>query len=305
MLRRGPIGFWPLYTVAVAKNPTKERGGNAGVQRITTVDNPDGGTPVAFIAMLGAILVAGIVGVFFFANNRESNIDIAPVAALDHWHVAYLINDCGIDLPAGQGFEDPDGVHTHGDGLLHLHPTNPSASGRNTTLGKYFEGSGGELTDEYLVAGTNEFFATRLDEANGCDGEPAELKLAVWDNAFDETASPRVITENLADFRFTPGMAITLALVPEGGEVPTVPVERITALAETGPGGEIAGVEPGESPFVTTTPPEVVDDGTDADAETDGETETETDGEDGAGAADPAEGDAEDDGAADAESEDG
>ena len=56
-------------------------------------------------------------------------------------------------------------------------------------------------------------------------------------------------------------MAITLALLPEGAEIPRPPADRITALAETGPGGPIVGVEEGESPFVTTTTTEPPADG--------------------------------------------
>ena len=272
------------YTVDVAKNPTKERSGrDGGVQRITTVDNPDQTSPVLFVAVLGAILLAGLVGVFFFASNRESNIDVAPVAAVDHWHVAYLINNCGADLPASSQFNDPDGLHTHGDGVFHLHPTNPSASGRNATLGEYFEGANATLTDSEFVTGTNDLFPTTMTEEVGCDGQPATLQLAVWDNAFDETAEPRILTENLADFRFAPGQAITLALLPEGEEPPRPPADRIAALAESGAGGPITGVEPGENPIVTTTT-EAPPADTDADAETDADADGGADAEGGADA---------------------
>ncbi len=240
----------------MAKNSVREAGGakRSQVQRISTVDNPDSGRPGLFVAALGAILVAGIAAVVFFAANRESNIGVAPEANADHWHSAYLINDCGVDLPPTGQFENPAGLHTHGDGLLHIHPFNPAASGYNATLGQYFSAYDAELTDESFTTGFTDVAPTTLSEAAGCGGEDAVLQLAVWDNAFDETAEPRIITENLADFRFeSPGMAITLALLPEGAEIPRPPADRITALAETGPGGPIAGVEEGESPFVTTT----------------------------------------------------
>lgn len=267
----------------MAKNPTKERAGRKGtqVQRITTVDNPDSAGPGLFIAALGLILVGGIAATVFFASTRESNIGVAPVANDDHWHSAFLISNCGTDLPATSLFENPDGLHTHGQGLLHLHPFNPSASGINATLGQYFDGAGAELTDSSFTTGFSDVFPTTMSEANGCGGESATLQLAVWENAFDETAEPEIITENLRDFRFTSaGMAITLALVADGEEAPRPPAERIAQLAETGPGGPIAGVEIGESPVVTAStvaPPEVEDDadadgeaedGADADADT-------------------------------------
>ncbi len=274
------------YNVAVAKNSTKDRGGrdDFGVQKISTVDNPNQGGPRVFMIALGLILVAGIAAVVYVASARESNIGVAPVASVDHWHSAYLINDCGTDLPVTGQFENPAGLHTHGDGLLHLHPYNPSAAGNNATLGQYFAGADAELTDESFTTGFSDPFPTTMSEANGCDGEDAMLQLAVWPNAFDETSEPEIITENLADFRFTSaGMAVTLALLPEGSEIPRPPDDRVASLAETGAGGPIAGVEPGESPFVTasTEPPAAADenapDGADADSP-DSTTDT-TDGE--------------------------
>ncbi len=223
---------------------------------------------------LGLILVAGIAAIVFFATNRESNIGVAPVASVDHWHSAYLIHNCGTDLPATGVFENPAGLHTHGDGLLHLHPFNPSASGNNATLGQYFAGADAVLTDESFTTGFSDVLPTTMSEADGCNGEDAMLQLAVWENAFAETAEPTIINENIADFRFSSaGMALTLALLPEGSEIPRPPAERIATLVETGACLLYAGVEDGESPFVTTTteaPPEAEGDAEDGAESTDG-----------------------------------
>jgi hypothetical protein len=248
----------------VAKNSTKNRN-DGGVQRISTVDNPNQSSMGLFVAALGLILVGGIAATVFLANQRESNIDVAPKAQVDHWHSAYLIHDCGNDLPPTSNFDTADGLHTHGAGLLHLHPFNPSVSGRNATLGEYFAASGAALTDESFTTGFADVFPTTLSEADGCNGEEAELQLAVWRNAFDETAEPEIITEGLADFQFeTAGMALTLALLPKDAEIPKPPADRIAGLAETGPGGPIEGVAADESPFVTTSTlaPETDDEGT-------------------------------------------
>lgn len=246
------------------------------MQRISTVDNPNQGGPGLFVIALGLILVAGIAAVVFLALTRESNIGVAPVAGVDHWHSALLINDCGTDLPATGVFENPAGLHTHGDGLLHLHPFNPAASGNNATLGEYFAGSDALLTDESFTTGFSDVLPTTLSEAAGCNGEPATLQLAVWRNAFDETAEPEIITENLAGFQFdSAGMAITLALLPDGEEVPRPPADRIAALAETGAGGPIDGVADGENPFVTTSteaPPADSESGASTDGAADGDT---------------------------------
>ncbi len=274
------------------------------MQRISTVDNPNQTGPGLFVAALGLILVAGIAATVFFAVNRESNVGVAPQASLDHWHSAYLIHNCGTDLPSTGTFENPDGIHTHGDGLLHIHPFNPTASGNNATLGNYFEAAGAVLTDESFSTGFSDIFPTEMSESAGCEGEPAELQLAVWPNAFDETAEPEIITENIADFVFdTAGMALTLALVPEGAEIPRPPADRVATLAETGPGGPVAGVEEGENPFVTTSTEAPPVDDADADAETDADADAdaETDADADADAETDADADAETDAEADAD----
>ena len=46
----------------------------------------------------------------------------APVVG-DHWHVAVGFSRCGEALPEpSDDAEDRHGIHTHGDGLIHLHP---------------------------------------------------------------------------------------------------------------------------------------------------------------------------------------
>ncbi|MGH1493890.1 MAG: OmpA family protein [Acidimicrobiales bacterium] len=259
----------------MAKDSAKEFGGrnSSGIQRISSVDNPNSGGPGLFVAALGLILLAGIAAIVFFALNRESNIGVAPEASIDHWHSAYLVHDCGSDLPATAEFPTTDGLHTHGDGLLHIHPYNPTVSGNNATLGEYFLASGAELTDVQFSTGNSDFVSATMSEEAGCEGEDAVLQLAVWRNAFDELSEPEIITENLADFQFeTAGMAVTLALLPEGSEIPRPPADRIASLSTTGAGGPIFGVEVGESPVVTASTIAPVEDETsdaDADAETD------------------------------------
>ena len=54
----------------------------------------------------------------------------------DHWHASLLLEICGegITLPESSG-----GVHSHGDGLIHIHPHSADEAGRNATLGRFFD----------------------------------------------------------------------------------------------------------------------------------------------------------------------
>lgn len=151
-------------------------------------------------------------------------------AGVDHWHDAYLINRCGVDLPLSVSDDHGDGNHSHQDGLIHIHPSSPAGAGVNATFGNFVEAMGAELSDEAYVPGPGESPGV-LSEEEGCDGEPALLQLAYWEDAFGDEP-PVIVTENLADFRLEHESlgAITLALLPEGADVPKPPQDRLDAL---------------------------------------------------------------------------
>ena len=65
-------------------------------------------------------------------------------AGIDHWHQADLVHHCGRDLPPSETFESIIGIHTHADGLVHVHPY---VDEQESTLGEYLESGGGLLTD--------------------------------------------------------------------------------------------------------------------------------------------------------------
>ncbi len=164
---------------------------------------------------------AGLVGLL--ATQRTSVIGIAPEAGKDHWHSAFAVSVCGEVLPPTQDPQHGDGIHAHGDGLIHIHPTSTEAAGPNATLGNYLSTVGATLNDNRYEPGPGEV-GEILDSNDGCSGEPAELQLAVWPKGeFD--SDPMIITGDLADYRFEEdGQAITLALAPAGSEIPISPV---------------------------------------------------------------------------------
>jgi hypothetical protein len=57
----------------------------------------------------------------------------------DHWHAAYGVNLCGVWQPAVPEYESSAGLHSHGDGLIHIHPFDHRASFENATLGHFFD----------------------------------------------------------------------------------------------------------------------------------------------------------------------
>jgi hypothetical protein len=206
--------------------------------KVTTVKNPDQGRSW-FLPVVLAIVIAGAVVVGILASQRETNVGIRPEAFVDHWHTAYGIYNCDTFDPPILEDTDPEGIHTHTDGVIHVHPFSASASGRNATLDAFFRATGAQLTDDSFSYGPGSGGERVLSEADGCGGEPATLTLAYWDNALlaEQGAEPdQIITENLADFRFEGDVsAVTLALLPEGAEIPAPPtIPNLQTLTDIG-----------------------------------------------------------------------
>ncbi len=92
--------------------------------------------PVAVII----VAVFGILGLLFITRSATG----APRIGQDHWHAAYSIYVCGDKQPNAPTWES--GVHTHGDGIMHIHPFQSFEEGAGSRMVKWFEYGGGVLT---------------------------------------------------------------------------------------------------------------------------------------------------------------
>lgn len=177
--------------------------------------------PLAIVA-----LVAIGVGLIVFAKSRNSGATAntaAPRANLnngkpaDHWHAAFAVNVCGKELASIPEFESAEGVHTHGDGLIHIHPFELRAAGKGATMGRFWKGAELKVTDtSFKVGGTNKVYEAGKTT---CGSKPTELVLAYWKRGITAEAKPpdQIIRKDLAKTRFTGDLAAyTLALVPKG-----------------------------------------------------------------------------------------
>ena len=93
--------------------------------------------PVAGIV----VVLAGVIGIFLALAPRGT---AAQPSIGDHIHAALDIYVCGQKEPNLPAFEA--GVHTHGDGLIHIHPQLASEEGSGAAVGKFFQYGGWELT---------------------------------------------------------------------------------------------------------------------------------------------------------------
>lgn len=182
---------------AAAKKVAKAASTGAGGKGAQTERN------FLFPAAIALVVVLGIVLIFIARDERAENAPRGAPTLQDHWHSAYNIYVCDEISPTSypnDSVEDDTGLHTHGDGLIHIHPFVSTVSAQFATVGAFMNESELEFDDETLELPNG----TVLRESEfSCGGEGAanaEVRILKWNTLAAET--PIVFTENLRDVRF-------------------------------------------------------------------------------------------------------
>jgi hypothetical protein len=165
----------------------------------------------AWPAAIGAVV---IVGVLLVVLSFGGTSDATAPRIGDHWHAAYGIYDCDEFLPNLQDIQDDtSGIHTHGEGLMHIHPFASRYSGKGANLFHFGQQTGFKLTDKSFKVGN-------VSRSNGdmCGKKPGRVELVVWQTP--EDTSPKVHLKDIADFAPKNGNVWVLAFVPKGTKVP-------------------------------------------------------------------------------------
>ena len=167
-----PLSFWRRgRTQTYREQPMPKQTLGRTLRRVRGLYFPPW-VPVAFII----VVVFLILGALFLVRGTAG----AP-RINDHWHATYQVWICGErqpNFPAWQG-----GVHTHADGVIHIHPFTPSEEGTGARLVKWFEYGGGKLTQsEMRMPGRRE----SIKNGDKCDdGSEGVLQVSVNDVSLD------------------------------------------------------------------------------------------------------------------------
>lgn len=202
----------------------------------------------------GLISVIVVVGVALIVVSRDSTAYVRPGLFAehpdDHWHMAFGVNVCG-DYQADLGELVNGGIHTHGDGLIHVEATNSAETGENATIGKFvgdyqngFRVTNSELSlpgDRQLVEGEDD-----------CGGERAQVAAYVWDDRDDDT--PEIITTGIDAIRIGDQELIAFSFNPPGAELQPPP----SASNLTDPNAADGGGTTGTSVAPESVPPTTV-----------------------------------------------
>ncbi len=181
---------------------------------------------------MAVVLVLGLLLVTYSRSQRDVSA-LAPTLR-DHWHSAYSIWDCESEDYASvlTSDFDPRGIHSHQDGLLHIHPFSSAVTGDGATLGVFFEAMLVDLDDGQL----NLPDGTELKEGTMCGGEEAVLQVVRY-NANDMAAGPvETVVGDIDDVILEGNReAFVIALAPVGAEIPPPTAEVMANLDGASP----------------------------------------------------------------------
>ncbi|MFZ4515774.1 MAG: hypothetical protein ACOYN3_05630 [Acidimicrobiia bacterium] len=231
-------------------------------------------TPM-IITIIVVIAIFG-TGIFLTLRQRSANASVAPRVATatksgDHWHAYLGVNVCGTWIDnapeytryANSASTAEPGIHSHGDGLVHIHPFISGEAGKNATLGKFISNGGWKLSstsmklwdgqthkngDECPAGSNYDALRTAADPTSSstststpsapASAAPGEI---VW------TVNGKKQTGNPANYRPKDKDVIAIGFLPKDVPLP-VPPNAAQALAN------ISDLPPGQSAATATTP---------------------------------------------------
>ena len=217
-----------------------------------------GSTSWFWPVFIGVVVVLGTAGIVQAKMERQADASAPRIPCEgrpgDHWHAALGFYVCGQFLPNIADETDPLGIHTHNDGVVHIHPQRTGAAGRNARLGVFLDAVKAKVSESEIRIPGQE------TKRNGmkCGDQPARVQAKTWPSKEAPDDAGTIVTGDPSDIRFTDGQLITVAFVPEGTNIPkpesTPNLDRLTdvpgATTTTTP-----GAPPTTGPGTDTTAP--------------------------------------------------
>ncbi len=204
---------------------------------------------------IGIVVVLGTAGIVYSKDQRQPDNSHPRQAkagqAQDHWHAAIGFDICGTFAPNITDENDPTGIHTHGDGVIHIHPASPLAAGKRATLGVFFDAAKAKVSSSQIG------LPGQPVKKNGdkCGDKSGEVQVRTWANKNPDTPST-VYTGNPADLRPRDGELVTVAFVPKGDDISRPPAAaQLDKLTDVGPAATATTV-PGAVPPEGSQPPD-------------------------------------------------
>ena len=211
-----------------------------------------GAKPWLWYTAMGLVVLLGVAGILTSRAERRDELasgadPTPPVVDRDHWHSAYGVYLCDEFAPPISDERDPKGIHTHADGVIHVHPFVRSAAGDNATLGLFADAVRMTLTDDEIRLPGGK---SHKEGSTNCDGKPGIVQVQV--------DGEKVVTKDVRDIKFTDRQLLTIAFAPKGAELSPPPSQgQLDNLTDVEPSPTVPVPPGGEpvSPGGETAPP--------------------------------------------------
>ncbi len=243
-------------------SPSSHRANRAAIRSKYRKPKRRRGGSTAWNVAIAVVVIVGVAGVMLARSSNDASAkpplmaDPATGRPGDHWHAYIGFDLCGEWLPDAPSFEaradNPGvgaGIHSHGDGLIHIHPFSRSEEGDNATVGKFMQYGGWDLSEDgwTLWAGPPSELGQRQWKA-GDKCPSGDMKGKTTELVY--TVNDKKRSGNPADYQPKDGDVIAVYLVPKGSDLPQPPNAR-TALGNI---TDLGGASVPPSSTATTAP---------------------------------------------------
>lgn len=122
---------------------------------------------------------------------------VGPVPTSSHWHAAYVVRVCDDVLPPFESDSDPLGIHSHGDGLMHVHPFFEESGYENARMSLFADAMGFEVSDgELTLPGGGTW-----RDGDLCNGVPGRVFVDRWASPDSQSQAERLF-QGLDEIRY-------------------------------------------------------------------------------------------------------
>lgn len=122
---------------------------------------------------------------------------VGPVPGASHWHAAYVVRICDDVLAPFDSEADPLGIHSHADGVMHVHPFFEESGYESALLSHFADAMGFELRDGELTLPDGQTW----QDGDLCGDTPGRVFVDRWRDP-DPTATAERMFENLDEIRY-------------------------------------------------------------------------------------------------------
>jgi hypothetical protein len=198
-----------------------------------------------FPIAVALVVVLGLLAIVYGRQSRPSDGSGVPrvndgVNTDAHWHAAFGIYICDTFQPKILGTKEETGIdstgqkvllndkfkilgiHSHGDGIIHYHPSSTKSSGNRAKLGVFLDVYDIKLTDTELVMPADQGGEKWSTKDTKCNNKDTELKVRVW-NKFGNANDFHDVVTDFNNIRIkNDGMVFVVAFVEKGKDI-TIP----------------------------------------------------------------------------------